>query len=140
MSLRVTPLKGCPGVIDEIFGDASSVLLWRETKHEYRMTIDGQRFVFVTSERRGPGIQVVRAYNSLGTVAVTEHNETGGTVRIFPLAGQPGIVDRVEAEHIGGVHIERMSDAEYWGHFGSENFGFQTAGRRTSPTIHLIDG
>ena len=137
-ALRVTPLKENPHVIDEIAAEnIQLVLIWRENKHEYGLTIGDKTFVFESSERRGAGIQVVCPQNNLGTSPLIVNSDEGDTVQVRPLVGQPGVVSQAEGETIGSVHIERMDRYLYLAYIGPVTFHFQTAASR-GPWIHLV--
>ena len=57
-AVKITPLKGRPGVVDEIkLGGA--VHIEREDKHQYWCRIGDAEFHIRTAARRGPGIEIV---------------------------------------------------------------------------------
>ena len=61
---KVTPLKGQPGVIDEITADdIESIHIEREDKHRYWMRVGDKDFYFQTAAFHGPGILLVEATN-----------------------------------------------------------------------------
>lgn len=129
--MNTTLLRGSHDVLSEITVAEDSprpIAIERLHKHAYHCRIGEDRFLFRTPRSnpkqppRGPGLALRRTMPADDpTPTALEH-----------LPGRPGLIRSVQFAQPLAIHIERMSETQYFCRIGEHEFAVVATGRRSA--------
>lgn len=129
--MNTTLLRGSDHVLSEIAvaeHDPRAIAIAQLHKHAYHCRIGQDRFLFRTPQPdpkqppRGPGLALRR----------TRQAHDPAPTGLEHLPGRPGVIRSVEFEQRLGIHIERMSQTQYFCRIGDHEFAIVATGRRSA--------
>ena len=129
--MNTTLLRGSDHVLSEIAVAEDSpraIAIERLHKHAYQCRIGEDRFLFRTPRSdpkqspRGPGLALRRTLQA----------DDPAPTDLQDLPGRPGVIRSVEFQQPLGIHIERLSQTQYFCRIGNHEFAVVATGRRSA--------